>query len=220
MNPLGGDVYGSVEIDYGVSVTPADLQNILQGNKTPTTPKVLTTTASSNVYVYLAGHGGTGGIPLDAQTAEEGLSGAGSVLRPTNLRESLCTMSNSGRYRRALVVIESCHAGAFGAATYGGTEFGCGANAGEKPLEGVVVITAANAKEVSYAGAYDKDVPAWVNDAFSRQYISQAQVSFDRSLADVYADAYRATAGSHPSIFNVEHAGRLTQISVGEFLKP
>lgn len=218
--PAGGDVYADVQIDYGISVTPADIQNILLGNVTASTPKVISPTASSNVFVYLAGHGGTAGIPLDAQTTEAGLAGEGAVFSPTNLRESLCTMSANGTFRRALVVIESCFSGAFGEADYGGLEFGCGANTGEVPLEGVVLITAANGREVSYAGAYDREVPEWVNDAFSRQFILQAQTSFSRSIADVYADAYRGTAGSHPSIFNVEHAGRMTLVPVGEFLLP
>lgn len=218
--PSGKNVYASVEIDYGISVTPTDIQNILEGNVTATTPKVISPTTSSNVFMYLAGHGGTAGIPLDAQTTEAGLAGEGAVFSPTNLRESLCTMSTKGMFRRTLVVIESCFSGAFGDAQYGGLEFGCGANAGELPLEGVVLVTAANGSEVSYAGAYDRDVPEWVNDAFSRQFITQAQVSFTRSIADVYADAYRGTAGSHPSIFNVEHAGRMTLVPVGEFLLP
>lgn len=218
--PSGEDVYAGVKIDYGISVTPTDIQNILQGLVTATTPKVISPTASSNVYIYLAGHGGTAGIPLDAQTTEAGLAGEGAVFSPTNLRETLCTMSANGRFRRTLVVIESCFSGAFGDAQYDGLEFGCGMNAGEFPLEGVVLITAANGREVSYAGAYDREVPEWVNDAFSRQFVTQSKVSLDRSLADVYADAYRGTAGSHPSIFNVEHAGRLTVVSVGEFLRP
>lgn len=218
--PAGTDVYESLQIDYGISVTAADIQNILTGQVTATTPHVIQPTASSNVYIYFAGHGGTSGIPLDAQTPEEGLSGQGAIFSPTNLRESLCTLQTNGRYRRALVVIESCYSGAFGAAELGGLEYGCGVNAGATPLEGVALITAANGKEVSYAGAYDKEVPAWVNDAFSRQFVTNIQVSLDRSLADVYADAYRATAGSHPSIFNLEHAGRLTTVSVGEFFTP
>jgi len=218
--PSGEDVYAGVEIDYGISLSPTDIQNILTGTVTATTPKVISPTASSNVFMYLAGHGGTAGIPLDAQTTEAGLAGEGAVFSPANLRESLCSMSAAGKFRRTLVVIESCFSGAFGEAESGGIEFGCGANAGEVPLEGVVLMTAANGKEVSYAGAYDRDVPEWVNDAFSRQFTTQAQVSFARSIADVYADAYRGTAGSHPSIFNVEHAGRMTLVSVGEFLMP
>lgn len=218
--PSGKDVYAGVNIDYGITVTPTDIQNILQGNVTATTPKVIAPTASSNVYIYLAGHGGTAGIPLAAQTTEAGLAGEGEVFSPTNLRESLCQMSTNGTFRRTMVVIESCFSGVFGDASYGGLEFGCGANAGEVPLEGVVLLTAANGMEVSYAGAYDRDVPEWVNDAFSRQFVTQVQDSFTRSIADVYADAYRGTAGSHPSIFNVEHAGRMTLVSVGEFLMP
>jgi hypothetical protein len=159
-------------------------------------------------------------MPVNAQTAEEGLSGEGNVFTPTQLRESLCTMQTNGQFRRTLVVIESCYSGVFGDAAFGGLEFGCGMNAGELPLEGVVLMTAANGKEVSYAGAYDGEVPAWVNDGFSRQFVSNVKLSPNGSLADVYADTYRATAGSHPSIFNAQTAGRLSLVPVGEMLTP
>ncbi|MBK9262029.1 MAG: ABC transporter substrate-binding protein [Polyangiaceae bacterium] len=218
--PAGGDVYGGAVIDYGITITSADLQNILTGVVTSTTPKVISPTDSSNVYVYLAGHGGAEGMPLDAQTAEEGLSSQGDIFSPTRLRESFCSMQSNGQYRRALVVIESCFSGVFGDASADGIEYGCGMNAGEVPLEGVTLITAANAKEVSYAGAYDDEVPAWVNDGFSRQFVTNVSISLDRSLADVYADAYQSTAGSHPSIFNINNAGRLSLVPIGEMLTP
>lgn len=217
--PAGADLYAGVDIDYVTAVTAEDLQSILTGQVTATTPDVISPTGSSNVYIYLAGHGGTDGIPLNAQTAEEGLSGAGPVFSPDALRESLCTLQASGSYRRALVMTESCFSGSFGEADLGGIEFGCGDVAGELPLQGVALITAANSREVSYAGAYDGDVPAWVNDAFSRQFVVNA-VPLDRSVADIYADAYRGTAGSHPSLYNAAHAGRLTMVSLAEFFEP
>ncbi len=119
-----------------------------------------------------------------------------------------------------VVVIESCYAGVFGDANFGGLEHGCGDEPGAAPLAGVVLFTAANNREVSYAGAYDGDVPAWVNDAFSRQFADNLERSPDRSLADVFTDAYRGTAGSHPSVFNAAHAGRLGLATVGELFSP
>lgn len=111
-----------------------------------------------------------------------------------------------------LAVVESCYSGAFGEADYGGLELGCGAAGAETPLEGVVLLTAANSKEVSFAGAYDGEVPAWVNDAFSRKLVDVTAGAADISLADLYVDVYQGTAGSHPSVFNAANAGRLTMV--------
>lgn len=218
--PGGADLYGGAVVDYRLGVAGEDLQKILLGQVTPSTPTVLAPTASSDVYVFLVGHGGEGGIPIGAATAEEGLAGGDGLFAPTQLREALCGLAAEGRYRRAVVVIESCYSGVFGDADAGGVEYGCGAAPGEVPLEGAVVLTAANGREVSYAGAYDDAVPAWVNDAFARNFADNLALAPGRSLADVFADSYRATAGSHPSAYNLAHAGRLGEIPVGELFSP
>ena len=37
----------------------------------------------------------------------------------------------------------------------------------------------------------------------------------------MYADTYQATAGSHPTAFNLSHAGRLSELTVAElFMAP
>ncbi|MCA9689240.1 MAG: C13 family peptidase [Nannocystaceae bacterium] len=219
-SPGGEDVYAGAEIDYRLGLGAAELERILVGEVTATTPVVLSPSASSDVYIYLAGHGGTAGIPIGAVTAAEGLAGGDEVFTPSTLRASLCALAQEQRFRRAVVVIESCYAGVFGEAGYGGLEYGCSDVEGEAPLEGVALLTAANSREVSYAGAYDEDVPAWVNDAFSRGFVDNLQLSPSRTLADVYADTYQSTAGSHPSAFNLAHAGRLSDIKVSELLSP
>ncbi|MEZ4453701.1 MAG: C13 family peptidase [Nannocystaceae bacterium] len=218
--PEGDDLYAGAVIDARLPITADDLAKILVGEVTPTTPAVIQPSASSNVYIYLAGHGGGSGMPIGAVTTEDGLVGGDDTFSPDHLRSSLCALAEAQRYRRALVVIEACYAGVFGEASSGGVEFGCGASAGEVPLEGVALLTAANGREVSYAGSYDGEVPAWVNDAFSRKSADNLLLGPQRSLADVYADTYRGTAGSHPSVFNAEHAGRLSLVSVAEIFGP
>lgn len=218
--PGGADLYRDAAIDYRLGLDGDDLQSILLGQVTPKAPTVLSPSASSDVYIYLVGHGGADGIPIGAATAEEGLAGGDGLFSPTQLREALCGLAAEGRYRRAVVVVESCYSGVFGDADAGGLEYGCGAAPGEAPLEGAALLTAANAREVSYAGAYDDAVPAWVNDAFSRSFADNLALDPARSLADVFADTYRATAGSHPSAFNLAHAGRLSEVLVGELFSP
>lgn len=218
--PGGENLHEGLEIDYDLSLSAEDLVHILTGQATASTPHVIQPAASSNVYIYLVGHGGTGGIPLGAGTPEEGLEGGGATFSPTDLREALCALGAEKRFRRVLAIIESCYSGVFGDAAYDGLERGCSVKGADVPLEGALLITAANSKEVSFAGAYDDDVPAWVNDAFSRTFTDVALGSPGISLADLYVDAYQSTPGAHPSIFNADHAGSLTMVPFSELVTP
>lgn len=220
--PEGSNLYQNLGIDYGISLNATDVQNILTGTVTATTPKVLSLTAASNLYVYLAGHGGTGGIPIGAATTAAGLDGTttGTTLSPTLLRDALCTLQTEARLRRAFVVIESCYSGAFGEASYDGIESGCGPTGARVPLMGTALLTAANSREVSYAGGYDTSLRSWVNDAFSNQLASKAMTAPGTSLSDAYADIYLRVSGSHVSLFNSANAGRLSSVTLSEFLRP
>ncbi|MCB9568690.1 MAG: ABC transporter substrate-binding protein [Myxococcales bacterium] len=216
--PGGEDLRAGAVIDYQLGIGAEDLDRILRGEVSETTPTVISPGPGSDVLVYLAGHGGAEGIPIGALTPEDGLNGGDEVFSPDQLRLGLCALAAEQRYRRALVVVESCYSGVFGEAASDGIEYGCGDVEGEVPLEGVALLTAANSREVSYAGAYDDAVPAWVNDAFSRALADN--LAPGRSLADVFADAYRSTAGSHPSAFNLAHAGRLSEVQIDELFAP
>jgi glycosylphosphatidylinositol transamidase (GPIT) subunit GPI8/ABC-type branched-subunit amino acid transport system substrate-binding protein len=217
--PGGEDLHAGVEVDYGVSITVDQIRNVLTGQVTADTPEVIHAGAGSDVYIYLVGHGGPSGIALNASTLDEGLRPEKPILSPALLRESLCTLQEQQRLRRALVVVESCYAGVFGEAAHGGLELGCGSD-GEEPLREVVLMTSSNGEELSYAGEYDEEVDEWVNDAFSRRFADKARSSPSASLADLYVDAYRGTFGSHPSVYNLDHAGRLTAVRLAEFFTP
>jgi ABC-type branched-subunit amino acid transport system substrate-binding protein len=220
-NEVGGpNVDAGVKVDYGLNLTAADLSNILTGTVTATTPTVLHTTASSNLYVYLAGHGGTAGMPIGAPDPSAGLEGGGEVLSPTLLREALCSLRISGRLRRALVLVETCHGGSFGEAALGGVEKGCGPAGSETPLGGVALLSAATSKEDSLAGKYDPALSAWVNDAFSRELARRAAPPAAASLSALYADVYLRVSGSHVSLYNAASAGNLGQVALSEFITP
>jgi ABC-type branched-subunit amino acid transport system substrate-binding protein len=217
--PGGVDLYAGAAIDYRLTLSADELMGVLLGRTSQRTPQVLKTTATSNLYVYLVGHGGPAGMPMAATTVEGGLEEEGDILTPKHLREALCTLQSEGRMRRALVVIESCYSGVFGEAASGGIEKGCGTDESPKPLNGTVLISAANSREVSYAGAYDASVGAWVNDAFSNQFATLAAGSPSPNLADLYADVYLRVAGSHASLFNTAAAGRVKTVLTQEFLR-
>ena len=222
----GEDLYATTKIDYSLSLSPEQLQDIIAGRVTEATPTVIDPGPASNIYIYLVGHAGLSGIPVGAQTAAEGLDPSDLVFSPDLLREGLCELQHDNRFRRALVVIESCFSGVFGEAESGGIEHGCEQTAGQAPLEGVVMLTASNSHELSYAADYDPELSEWVNDEFSRSFARQVELGFDRNLADVFVDTYRSVAGSHPSVFNTAHAGhpghtgRLSMIPLSEFFAP
>lgn len=217
--PGGEDLYKGATIDYRLSLSAAELLDVIRGRPGPRTPHVISATAGSNLYIYLSGHGGSTGMPVGAKTAEDGLEGGEDVLSPDLLRQALCTLRSEGRLRRGLVVIESCFAGVFGEAASGGLEKGCTEGAQIGPLNGVLLMSAANSREVSYAGSYDRELSAWVNDAFSNQLATHATAAPSVNLAELYADVYLRVPGSHASLYNTAAAGRITAVPLGEFMQ-
>ena len=215
--PDGPDLRAGAVVDYKLDLGASAILDVLAGNASGATPRVLKTTASSDLYIYLVGHGGTSGIPLGATSTAEGLSGGATTLSPAALRNTLCAMSAAKKFRRAFVVVESCYSGVFGEAGYNGIDSGCTTGDTSTPLEGVVLMSAANSKEVSYAGRYDATVGAWVSDAFSDQVAARLASMPAINLAALYADVYLRVAGSHSSLFNTAHAGRLTMVEANEF---
>lgn len=213
--PGGPDLRAGAVIDYDLSVSGADLLAILRGEVGERRPSVLDPGPGSHVYVYLVGHGGEPGLSVNARTAGEGFAGEGDVLSPADLRAALCALR--GRFRRTFVVVESCNGGVFGESADGGLEAGCDDGG---PLEGAVLMSAANSREVSYAGEYDPALEVWVNDAFSRQFAVVAAARPDANLADLYADVYRGTLGSHVRFYNTAASGRMSAVSLAEFLAP
>ena len=227
-NPRKGEVRNEVDgknlrtnaqIDYDLNLTAAQFIDILQGTKTAATPVVVESTASSNLYVYLAGHGGEFGMMINAKTAADGLYGDDQwLLTPAMLRDALCNLRSQNRMRRAVVAVESCYGGVFGDAGYLGIESGC--DAGATPLWGVTLLSAANVTEVSFASSYDPNVRSWVGDAFSQRLAGNLEGSLSASLSDVYKDVYLGVTGSHASIYNLSASGKIGGITLDEMFTP
>lgn len=222
----GPNLYADVTYDYKLSdVTAEDVLNILKGQKTATTPTVLGSTDASDVYVFFSGHGGSGGMPVGAGSVAEGLAGgATTTLAPADLRGTLCAMQDEKRYRRVLVAVEACYSGAFGSVFDGGLLLGChgnGVTPGD-PLLGVMLMTAANPVESSYAAQYDKTLKAWVADQFADRL---ATTLFDNSgtsapAYDLFTSVARSVSGAHVSLYNEGAYGNATQDTLAEFFKP
>ncbi len=216
--PGGENVYHNLSIDYDLKISGQDIVDIITGKSSPLLPAVLSTQKSSNLYVYLVGHGGKQGISIGGTTAADGIRGT-RALTPAMLKEALCTLRTEDRLRRALVVVESCYAGVFGDARYGGLEGLCGSPP-TAPLLGVALLTAANNNEVSYAADYDSTLKTWVSDAFSRRFLDLVSASPATDLISLYGQIYLGVSGSHASFFNASSAGPLRAVQIREFLTP
>lgn len=216
--PGGENLHRNLEIDYDLTVSAQDVADILTGTVSARTPRVLSLSAGSDLYVYLVGHGGKQGISIGGNSATDGLRGV-SALTPTVLRQALCLLRSADRLRRAWVVIESCYGGVFGDAQYGGVEALCG---GPKttPLMGVALLSAASPSEVSYAADYDPDMSNWVNDAFSKRYAEQLEAQPNIDLLSLYRQVFVGVSGSHASMYNAKNAGSLGSIRMTEFVSP
>lgn len=121
-NQVGGvNLYTDIEIDYRLDDISAELILAVLGGDTQDGryPHVIESSETSNVYVYMVGHGGPAGVAVGGGTAESAFSSEGGgvgFLDPQVFRQTLCDMQLRQSYRRALIVIESCFSGVMGEA--------------------------------------------------------------------------------------------------------
>ncbi len=216
--PGGENLYRDLKIDYDINVSGQDIVDIISGKSSASLPAVISTQKGSNLFVYLVGHGGKQGISIGGTTATDGIKGT-SAFSPSMLKQALCTLRTEDRLRRALVLVESCYAGVFGDARYGGLEGLCGSPP-TAPLLGVSLMTAASNTEVSYAADYDSSTKTWVNDAFSRRFLDLVTANPATDVISLYGQIYLGVSGSHASFFNASNAGALRAVQVREFLTP
>ncbi|CAG0887197.1 unnamed protein product [Cyprideis torosa] len=98
------NVYGDdVEVDYrGYEVTVENFVRLLTGRLPDSTPpsKRLLTDETSNILVYLTGHGGDGFIKF--QDSEE--------ITNTELADAFEQMHRKGRYNEILFIVDTCQA--------------------------------------------------------------------------------------------------------------
>jgi len=98
------NVYGTdVQVDYrGYEVTVENFVRVLTGRLPPGTPrsKRLLTDDSSNVLLYMTGHGGEGFLKF--QDSEE--------ITNVELADAFEQMWQKGRYREILFIIDTCQA--------------------------------------------------------------------------------------------------------------
>ncbi|MBT6492296.1 MAG: ABC transporter substrate-binding protein, partial [Deltaproteobacteria bacterium] len=318
----GPNLYSEIEIDYRLGdVSLEMIQAVLSGVPTEQFPTVIEAISSSNIYVYMVGHGGPAGVAVGAgNEADAFLLGEGAgveVLSPELMLDSLCNMQDRSIFRRMLVVIEACFSGVMGAILDSGcgndeevvplaievneelagdscvsggqrvdigpdadesgapdtveaSYFACDDETGEgmiaitpevagdncsdggwrvdigtdldssgwlsvvtessqtiyvcddpgvKQLNGVLMLTAANASENSISYEYDETIDVWLADQFSAKLADAISSDDSYSLYELYNEVYLNVSGSHVSMYNSQYFGDVRAVMLEEFLR-
>jgi len=200
----GQNLDQGVHADYSpTELSAGQLMDVLAGRTGPATPKVVASGPGDDLYVYMAGHGNDSGLYLGLGQPVPSSSVAYSVLSPAALDATVASMAGQRRYRRVLVAIEACQAGAFGASL---------------SAPGALLFTAAGPHEDSLSVNYDAALGTWLADQFSYQ-LWMAESQPDLSLDQLYRRVYLNVAGSHVRAYGPAF-GDPAAVPVSEFLTP
>lgn len=153
------------------------------------------TDSTGNLFVYWAGHGD-----------RTGLKWLDSSVSPAAITQVFSEMAVQKRFRKALVIIESCYSGIVGKALEG--------------IPGLLCITAANDIETSKASKYSAELSVWTSNSFSDALLDFLVNQTNASIYDLYTETYSRTVGSHVSVYNAERFGNLRNTKVAEFVIP
>ena len=200
---MNDDVRKNAVVDYHFSdLQPADLADIMMGKKSDRLPQVISPTASSDVFFFWSGHGGSREGPL------WGNEDAYEYFGKDRIRDIVAEMAgNNGgsrMYRRMMFAIETCFSGHWGEALMGQPD--------------VLVLTAANAKESSKADVHDRDLGVYLSNAFARTFRRLIGGNNEISIYDLYRELFRTTKGSHVTIYNQQEYGSVYSEKMNEFL--
>jgi legumain len=191
-NPFKGQIFHTLE---HINVYPGSSAIDYTG-KTVTAQRfydVLTelpSTSQDYVYVYYDNHGGPGilGVP----------DGCGGYITSQKLAEAFDTMAANNKYKYLLFGIEACYAGSIGEAI-------------KAPK--MATITAANAKESSYAAVMDRSVGTYLTNEFSNYWMDYMDQNPDKTIDQMFTTVKSQTKGSHVMYYGDESMKSL-QISL------
>ena len=182
------DVRNGAKVDYHFSdLTPDDVADIMLGHQSSRLPEVIHPTATSNVFFFWSGHGGSSEGPL------WGNEDARSYFGTERINNIITQMNAEGMYRRMMFSIETCFSGKWGEALTG--------------LPNVIVLTAANPNETSKADVHNSDLGVYLSNAFARTFRQYVNQNNQISLRDLYIELAKTTNGSHVSIYNERNYG-------------
>ena len=194
ITPDGENLHRDVIVDYKPSaLTAKDLYNILTGQPGTRTPTVLNATASDNVFFFWSGHGNDGVLYFDRKSIYD-----------NEMKDILVGMKQFDKFRKLLLVIETCRAGSVAQQCTG--------------IPGLLMLTAANNRESSLADIMHPQMGIWMSNAFTRAFCTAINNDYDISIRNLYYEVARQTVGSHATLYNVENYGNMFTNTFREFL--
>jgi glycosylphosphatidylinositol transamidase (GPIT) subunit GPI8/ABC-type branched-subunit amino acid transport system substrate-binding protein len=201
---VNDDVRKNAVVDYHFSdLQPGDVADIMMGRRSERLSQVISPTASSDVFFFWSGHGGSQEGPLWGN--EDAVDYFGKDRIHDIVAEMAGQQGNGTRmYRRMMFAIETCFSGQWGEALTG--------------LPDVLVLTAANAYETSKADAHNSELGVYLSNAFARTFRRRIAVQTDITIFDLYQELFRTTKGSHVSIYNQQQYGSVHAERMSEFL--
>lgn len=192
--PKGKNIRSGAIVDYsGPDVTAAALKNVLTGTKTASTPVVLESNASTDVFVYIAGHGMPGGITFQGN----------DILTTDDFTRVTNTMYSGQRYRQLAFMVDTC----FGESIAINTT-----------APGILFFTGAAGSEPSLGAVYDMDIRQWLSDEFTSSAMNLVRSNPRISFQELYIGTYEKVTGSHVHMLTTGNFN-LT-VPFREFLKP
>ena len=194
---VNDDVREDAVVDYHFSqLTRDDLADIMLGRQSDRLPQVIHPTATSDVFFFWSGHGGSGEGPL---WGNEDARGYGT----TRIKAIATDMAAQQKFRRMMFSIETCFSGLWGEALKG--------------VPNVLVMTAATGYETSKADVHDNELGTFLSNAFARTFRRQVNANNAMAIYDLYRDLFRTTTGSHVSIYNQQHYGSVYTETLRDF---
>jgi glycosylphosphatidylinositol transamidase (GPIT) subunit GPI8/ABC-type branched-subunit amino acid transport system substrate-binding protein len=204
-NPLKGDVHfemggknlrGGAIIDYsGIEVNVQNFKNILVGDMVAGSNDMLDTSEHSNIFVYIAGHGGDGFIVF----------GRNDPLIAEEFVEVIEGMYQDGLYRQMLIIVEACHGETM---------------ASDLDAPGVIYLTGAARNEPAFGCNYDRKMDTWLADDFTYQALRLLSRDPQLSILELYTTVYERVAGSHVRLLNNVNFGNVATTSIDDFISP
>ncbi len=172
--PKGENIRSGAQADYsGANVTASAFGNVMTGTRTESTPVVLESNASTDVFVYIASHGSPGNIVF----------GTGNSLLTTQDFTALTnSMNKDHQYRQMAFFVDTC----FGESM-----------ATNITAPGILYLTGAAKNEPSLGATYDIDIRQWLSDEFTSGVITTLQADSNITFRQLYPEVYRKVTGSH-----------------------
>ena len=201
----GPDLLANTVVDYdNVTLSPADISNILLGNKTAATPVVLPKDAGQNVLLFWSGHGhnraSNGADELAWCHADIGQGMTADLLQQT-----ISQMQQQRLYRKMLILTEPCFSEAVITPLIG--------------ITGVLAMSSAGSYEQSFADNWSSSLGVWRCDRFSHNLITHLTASPSTTYRDLYLYCAHRTLGSHVHIVNSAHFDNLYTTGPQEFFQ-